>query len=153
MSTDQRKATVPCASCGTLNRVRVDLLQNRPACGKCRQPLALDHPIAVTDSNFDRVIADSAVPIVVDFYADWCGPCHAMAPVLDEIARQNAGAAIIVKLDTDRSPNTSLRFGIRGIPTLIAFAGGREVAREVGAVPRPRVQHLIDQAWARARAG
>jgi thioredoxin len=95
----------------------------------------LDRPIAVSDSSFDQVTSETTVPVVVDFYADWCGPCKIMAPLLDDVARRRQGELLVLKLDTDRNPQTGPRFGIRGIPTLIAFRNGKEVARKVGAVP------------------
>jgi thioredoxin len=81
--------------------------------------------------------------VLVDFYADWCGPCKIMAPLLDDFARQHRGEVVVLKLDTDRNPVTAQRFTIRGIPTLIGFVGGREVARETGAVPRARLDALM----------
>ena len=84
--------------------------------------------------------------MLVDFYADWCGPCKIMAPTLDQLARKRAGEALVLKLDTDRNPAMAIRYQIRGIPTLIAYSGGREVAREVGAVPPPRLEALLDRA-------
>jgi len=83
------------------------------------------------------------VPVLVDFYADWCGPCKIMAPVLDEVAQRHAGELVVTKLDTDANPATGLRFGIRGIPTLILFRKGLEVARRVGAVPLADVEALL----------
>jgi len=94
-----------------------------------------DRPLAVADANFDQVTTDTTVPVVVDFYADWCGPCKVMAPLLDDVAHRRAGELLVLKLDTDRNPVTQQRFGVRGIPTLIAFRDGKEVARRVGAVP------------------
>jgi thioredoxin 2 len=85
------------------------------------------------------------VPLIVDFHADWCGPCRVMAPILDDLARERMGRVLVTKLDTDRNPETTARFAITGIPTLIVFAGGREVAREVGAVPAVRLRALVDR--------
>ena len=144
------KATVPCAQCQTLNRVDLARLANGPRCAHCRAPLALDHPLPVNDATFDRVMADSPVPVLVDFYADWCGPCRAMAPQLDAYAQRNAGTVLVAKVDTDRSPNVSQRFGIRSIPTLAVFVGGRESGREVGAVPIARLDALVTAARQRA---
>lgn len=145
-SVASKKATVACPFCGKLNRVDMKRVQDRPKCGECSRPLLLDRPVAITDEAFDRVIADSQVPVLVDFYADWCQPCKVMAPLLDEAAGANLGELLVLKLDTDRNPTTSQRFSIRGIPTLIAFRDGKEVAREVGAIPRPRLQALIAKA-------
>ena len=129
------KATVACPFCDTLNRVDLTRLVQHPKCGNCGKPILLDRPIAVSDATFDRVTTDTTVPVVVDFYADWCGPCKIMAPLLDDVAHRRAGELLVVKLDTDRNPATGQRFGIRGIPTLIAFRQGKEVGRRVGAVP------------------
>jgi thioredoxin 2 len=145
-STTTRKATVSCPSCGKLNRVDMARAADRPVCGQCRKPIPLDEPIRLTDANFDRVIADAQVPVLVDFYADWCGPCKMMAPVLDEVARDNVGRVLVAKVDTDRNPGVSQRFRIASIPTLIAFRGGREAGRELGAIPRPRLDALLRQA-------
>lgn len=144
-----RGATVRCTACGRLNRVDLARAAARPKCGSCGKPIPLDRPVPVGDADFERVVRDAEVPVLVDFYADWCGPCKTMAPVLDAVARSRVGEALVAKLDTDRNPETSMRFGIRSIPTLIAFRGGREVGRELGAVPRPRVEALLDSALGR----
>jgi thioredoxin 2 len=141
---DTRTATVACPFCQTLNRVDLSRLEQHPKCGKCSKPILLDRPIAVSDANFAQVTTDTAVPVVVDFYADWCGPCKIMAPLLDDAARRRAGQVVFVKLDTDRNPVTGPRFGIRGIPTLIAFRNGKEVARRVGAVPPAELEAFLD---------
>lgn len=153
MATQTRKATVRCPFCGKLNRVDLTRAQDRPKCGECGRPILLDRPIAVTEQDLDRVVQDAEVPVLVDFYADWCAPCKIMAPLLDELARTRMGEVLVTKLDTDRNPSISARFGIRGIPTLIAFRGGKEVAREVGAVPRPRLEALVERAAAANSGG
>lgn len=144
----QRKATVPCASCGRLNRVDLARAADRPRCGACGQAIPLDRPLRLTDAAFDRVLADAPVPVLVDFYADWCGPCRMMAPVLDQLARERAGTVLVAKVDTDANQALARRFSIASIPTLIAFRQGREVARELGAVPRPRLDALVGRAAA-----
>ena len=132
---DKKTATVACPFCDTLNRVDLTRLGQHPKCGKCGKPILLDRPIAVSDATFDQVTTDTTVPVVVDFYADWCGPCKIMAPLLDDVAHRRAGEMLVVKLDTDKNPMTGQRFGIKGIPTLIAFRNGQEVGRRVGAIP------------------
>lgn len=141
---DDRKATVACPFCATLNRVDLSRIEQHPKCGKCGKPILLDRPIPVSDESFAKVTTDTTVPVVVDFYADWCGPCKIMAPLLDDVARRRAGQMLVVKLDTDRNPVTGPRFGIRGIPTLIAFRKGKEVARRVGAVPPAELEAFLN---------
>ena len=140
------KATVACPSCGRVNRVDMARVDDRPKCGACAQRMALDRPVPVSDADFDRVIGGSEIPVLVDFYADWCGPCKAMAPTLDAIAREQRGRVLVAQLDTDANPNISANFTIRAIPTLIVFRDGREVARETGAVPRASLDALLARA-------
>jgi thioredoxin len=99
--------------------------------------------VKVAGADFDRLVRDAEVPVLVDFYADWCGPCKVIAPVLDEVARERQGRLLVVKLDTDRNPDTTGRFEVRGIPTLILFRGGREQARRTGAVSRAEIESLV----------
>jgi thioredoxin 2 len=127
-----RPVTIRCPMCNTLNRVDLARLDQGPKCAHCGKPLHLDRPLKITDADFERVTQGSSVPVVVDFYADWCGPCKMMAPVVDEFAYTHAGNVLVLKLDTEANPATPTRFGIRGIPTLIAFRGGKESARHVG---------------------
>jgi thioredoxin 2 len=137
-----KRATVACPFCGTLNRVDLARIADRPKCGSCGRPILLDRPIAVTDATLDAVLKGTDVPVVLDGYADWCGPCKIMAPVLDDLARDRQGEVLVVKLDTDRNPATTLRFGIRAIPTLLVFRQGREVGRQTGVMPRQRLEAL-----------
>jgi len=140
---DKKTATVVCPFCDTLNRVDLTRLEQHPKCGNCGKPILLDRPIAISDATFDKVTTDTTVPVVVDFYADWCGPCKIMAPLLDDVAHRRAGEMLVVKLDTDKNPITGQRFGIRGIPTLIAFRKGQEVGRRVGAVPPAELEAFL----------
>ena len=140
------KATVRCVFCETLNRVDLGRLASRPKCGSCARPILLDRPLPVTDESFDRVITDTEVPVVVDFYADWCGPCKKMAPIFDEFAREKQGQLLLAKLDTDRNQATAQRFSVRSIPTLIVFRNGKEIARQVGAVPRATLDQMVARA-------
>jgi thioredoxin len=114
-----------------------------PKCANCGRPLRLDRPLKVTDRDFDRLVNGSSVPVLVDFHADWCGPCHAMAPILDDLAQRRAGELLVLKLDTEANPATATRFGIRGIPTVIAFAGGKERGRQVGLADLKTLEGLI----------
>ncbi|MBI3793072.1 MAG: thioredoxin [Gemmatimonadetes bacterium] len=127
--------TLRCQWCETWNRVDAARFADRPTCGSCKKPMLLDRPIKLDDATFARTIADSEIPVVVDFYADWCGPCRAMAPAVDEVAHELSGRVLVAKVDTDRSPVTSQAFRVTSIPTSIRFRGGREVQRVAGAMP------------------
>ena len=134
--------TVRCQFCETWNRVVAERASDRPKCGKCGKPMLVDRPIALNDETFARTISESDVPVLVDFYADWCGPCKIMAPSVDQIASENQGRLLVAKLDTDRSPRTAQSFDIRGIPTVIVFEHGKEARRSTGAMPLPALRKL-----------
>jgi thioredoxin 2 len=138
-----RMATVACPFCATLNRVDLARLADRPRCGECKRPILLDRPIAVSDANIERVLAGTDVPVVMDCYADWCGPCKIMAPILDDFARDRAGEVLVTKLDTDKNPVTTQRLDIRAIPTLLVFRNGRETARQAGVTPWQQLDALV----------
>jgi thioredoxin 2 len=138
--------TLQCQFCETWNRIDATRAGDRPKCGKCGKPMLLDRPYKLTDDSFARTIAESKVPVMVDFYADWCGPCKMMAPFVDELASTYQGRALVAKLDTDRAPNVSQQFQIRGIPTTIVFKDGREVARQTGAMPKKGLEELLKKA-------
>jgi len=140
--------TLRCQFCDTWNRVNPARLPERPKCGKCARFLLIDRPYPLFEDSFARTIADSDIPVIVDFYADWCGPCKMMAPAVDELAARNAGTALVAKLNTDAAPQTSQAYNIRGIPTTIVFRGGNEVARQSGAIPLAALQQLLDRAVA-----
>ncbi|CAN5465375.1 thioredoxin TrxC [soil metagenome] len=146
MSTESasvRKLTIPCPTCGKWNRIRADRIADGPKCGSCGTAIALDRPLMLDDTSFDRVIAESDIPVLVDFYADWCGPCKMMAPSVETLARESSGRALVAKLDTDRAQRSAGRFQIRGIPTSIVFKGGREVKRQTGAVPLATLREML----------
>src|SRR5437667_135822 len=109
----------------------------------CGRPILLDRPVAATDATVDGVLGGTDVPVVIDGYADWCGPCKIMAPILDDFARDHQGEVLVTKLDTDRSPVTTQRFGIRAIPTLLVFRGGRETGRHAGVLSREQLDALV----------
>ncbi|HEX6751905.1 MAG TPA: thioredoxin TrxC [Longimicrobium sp.] len=144
-ATDTKKLTIPCPTCGRLNRINASRAGDGPRCGACGTSLALDHPVHLTDTTFDRVIGGTDVPVLVDFYADWCGPCKMVAPVMDELARTRMGSVLVAKVDTERNPRVSQRFGIASIPTVMVFKDGRQVAKQVGALPRQGYEQLLDQ--------
>ncbi|HET7462536.1 MAG TPA: thioredoxin [Longimicrobium sp.] len=142
----QRKATVDCQFCGRLNRVDLARAADRPRCGECGRPILLDRPLALSDASFDRVIADAQVPVLVDFYADWCGPCKMVAPIMDELARSWMGSVLVAKLDTDRNQEVARRFEIASIPTVMVFRNGKVAAKQIGALPKMAYEGLLEQA-------
>ena|SRR6266404_391908 len=147
-------AIITCPNCGTKNRVDEQrAATTQPVCGKCGNKLEIvaqgasanGHPITVTDDNFEKVIAD-ARPVLVDFWATWCPPCRAIAPVLEQLAKDSGGKYVIAKLDVDKNQQTAGKFHIEGIPTLLIFKNGKLVDRLVGAHPKPTIeQHLQSQ--------
>ncbi|HET8624204.1 MAG TPA: thioredoxin [Gemmatimonadales bacterium] len=139
----KRPVLVNCPFCSTINRVDFARLNDRPKCARCKKPLTLDRPQKVGEGDFQRIIGGASVPVVVDFYADWCGPCHAMAPILDDFALARKGEVLVLKLDTDASPGIARQFGIRGIPTLIAFRDGKETRRHTGVGDRKALDTLV----------
>ncbi|MEP6474734.1 MAG: thioredoxin [Gemmatimonadota bacterium] len=142
--TTTQSAVLACPSCGTVNRVNLARLADGPRCGGCRKPLDLARPLKATAADFDQSIRGSTVPVLVDFYADWCGPCRMVAPMMEDLARRMAGDILVLKVDTDAWPAVNQRFGIRGIPTLIAFRNGAESGRIVG-VPQPQALAALVQ--------
>ena len=125
---------VVCPNCNATNRVAPERRDGGANCGSCKAPLFPGRPLDLTGANFDRHIASNDLPVVVDFWAPWCGPCRMMAPAYEEAAERLASEVRIAKLNTEDEPDLAGRFGIRGIPTMIAFRNGREVARQSGAM-------------------
>jgi len=130
---------VACPHCGATNRIPTARLGDDPVCGRCGQPLLDGQPIELSDANFDQIVEHSDLPVVVDFWAPWCGPCRQMAPQFEQAARTLKGKALLVKVNSDDNPRTASRFGIRSIPTLVKLDHGRELTRVAGARPAGQI--------------
>lgn len=126
---------IACPACGTGNRVPAERLGDAPKCGKCAAPLFDGHPLQLTDASFEAMVGGTDLPVVVDCWAEWCGPCKRFAPIFEEAAKTLEPKVRLAKLDVDANPASSTRLGIRSIPTLLLFKGGKEVARISGAMP------------------
>jgi thioredoxin 2 len=148
LASDDRGVLVKCPSCGQTNRLAYQNLNRTIRCASCHTTLS--SPAAPVDiasaPAFDALIAQSPLPVLVDFWAPWCGPCRMMAPEVEKLARQTSGSALIVKVDTDAVPELGERFGIRSIPTVAVFKNGQVVARESGARPAADLQALLSRA-------
>jgi thioredoxin 2 len=143
---DDRGVIVACKACAQKNRLTYDHLDSEVRCAHCKQPISITEPLSISStSDFDRLVAHASVPVLVDYWAPWCGPCRMVAPELQKVAVRQAGRVLIVKVNTDELPDLGQRFGIRSIPTLAVFAGGREVSRATGARPANEIEAFIQQ--------
>jgi thioredoxin 2 len=133
---------IPCEKCGATNRVPAEKLSSgrAPVCGRCKAPLAMrQQPVEITDANFAAKVERAPLPVLIDMWAPWCGPCRYLAPVVEELAIELSGRVVVGKLNVDENPVTSGRFRIQSIPALLIFKDGREVDRIIGAQPKSEI--------------
>jgi thioredoxin 2 len=134
-----------CPSCGTKNRIPPPQPGRKVVCGRCRTPIdAAGGPVHVTDDTFAAQVERSPTPVLLDLWADWCGPCHMLAPIVDQLSSELAGRVMVAKLNIDENPGTAGRFGVRSIPTLLVLKGGKEVDRLVGVQPKQEILRRLE---------
>jgi thioredoxin 2 len=142
---------IRCPSCGVTNRVPMEKVQSglKPICGRCKTPMPIDtKPLTVTDATFSSEVERSPIPVVLDLWAEWCGPCRMVAPVIDELATEMAGRLRFAKLNIDENPATAARFDVRSIPTLLVFKEGKEIDRIVGVQPKSAMARRLEKVTA-----
>lgn len=135
---------ITCASCGAKNRVPSNRVSQEPVCGKCKTGVLTTAPINLDDQSFQRFIQNNDMPIVVDFWASWCGPCQMMAPIFNQVSQEMFQSVRFVKVDTEQAQQTSAQYGIRSIPSLLVFKNGREIARQAGALDKSSLTQWLN---------
>ena len=133
------KKHIVCTECGAINRIPQARLTDKPVCGKCKKKLFMSSPIELNDQNFSKIINKSDIPILVDFWAEWCGPCKMMAPAFAEASAQLEPNVILAKLNTEHARQTAAQFNIRSIPCIVLFKNGKEFSRKTGAISAPQI--------------
>ena len=134
---------IKCTNCGANNRVRTDT-KEQAVCGRCKTPLPkITSPVFVTDANFSSEVENSSLPVLLDMWAAWCGPCRMIAPIIEQLAGELSGKCVVGKLDVDKNPHTASRFGVQSIPTLLILKNGREVDRLVGAQSKDAIMKRL----------
>ena len=142
MKTSAASQIVKCPNCGANNRVSMgEAAAKQPVCGKCKQPLPAfsSQPVTITDTNFNEIVVNSPLPVLLDLWAAWCAPCRMIAPIIDQLARELAGKILVGKLNVDENKRTAANFHVQGIPTLLILQNGREVDRIVGVGSRESI--------------
>ncbi|HEX9578446.1 MAG TPA: thioredoxin TrxC [Myxococcales bacterium] len=142
---DDDRVEYHCAACGTPNRIPRARLKDDPKCGKCKTSIFPEKPVAATDATWKREVEDSPIPVLVDFWAAWCGPCRAVAPALEKIAQERKGRLKIVKLNVDENPRTASMHQVQSIPTLMLQRGPLFLDRLAGALPKEELDSWIDR--------
>jgi thioredoxin 2 len=136
---------ITCPSCGTTNRLPRVAAGRKAICGKCKTPLPdAAHPVDVTDTTFASEVERSDTPVLLDLWADWCGPCHMLAPTIDQLSSEMSGRVKVAKLNIDENPGVANRYGVRSIPTLLVLKAGREVDRLVGVQPKQEIVRRLE---------